>query len=98
MAKTRTASPLLWLAVASLMLTMPAVADDSAPDYDLVQRDYDRLIADGEYLEAANSIKLILSKFLLDPDYDRLVYGQLLTQLASAQHLAGSYSTAIENF
>ena len=99
MAGTGKLSRLLWLAVASLALTMPAsAADNSAPVIDLAQRDYDRLIADGEYLEAANSIKLILSKFLQDPDYDNLVYGQLLTQLASAQYLGGQYSTAIENF
>jgi tetratricopeptide (TPR) repeat protein len=99
MVENRTASPLSWLVLTSLAFTLPALAqDDSAPAFDLVQRDYDRLIADGEYLEAANSIKLILSEILQDPDYDGMVYGQLLTQLATAQHLAGSYPTAIENF
>ena len=107
MARQGKASPLQWLAIASLALTLPASAadlstdnstDNSAPVIDLVQRDYDRLIADGEYLEAANSIKLILSKFLQDPDYDSLAYGQLLTQLASAQYRGGQYSTAVENF
>jgi protein TonB len=99
MAGAGVATPLLLVVVSSLIFTMPAMAaDESVPGFDLVQRDYDRLIADGEYLEAANSIKLILSTFLQDPDHDRLVYGQLLTQLATAQHLAGSYSAAIENF
>ena len=103
MARQGKASPLLWLVIASLALTLPASAadistDNSAPVIDLVQRDYDRLIADGEYLEAADSIKLILSKFLQDPDYDSLAYGQLLTQLASAQYMGGQYSPAIENF
>lgn len=107
MAEIRTASPLLWLTAAGLMFAMPASAannsadnsaDDREPAFDLVQRDYDQLIADGEYDEAANSIKSILMEFLRDPDYDRSAYGKLLTQLATAQYLAGSYSPAIENF
>ena len=103
MAQSRTASPLLWFAVAGLAFAVPALAvsprvDDGASEYDLVQRDYDQLVADGEYLEAANSVKLVLMQLLQDPDYDRMAYGHLLTQLATAQHLAGSYTTAIENF
>ena len=99
MAGARAFTPLFLLVVSSLIFTMPALAaDESVPAFDLVQRDYDQLIADGEYLEAANSIKLLLSEVLKDPDYDRLVYGKLLTQLATAQQLAGSYSAAIENF
>ena len=103
MAQSRTASPLLWLAFAGLAFAVPALAvspkaDDGASDYDLVQRDYDQLVADGEYLEAANSVKLVLMQLLQDPDYDRMAYGHLLTQLATAQHLAGSYTIAIENF
>ena len=103
MAETRIGPPLLWLAVASLMITAPgwaanSGADGGASEFDLVQRDYDQLIADGEYVEAANSIKLVLMQFLQDPDYDRMAYGQLLTQLATAQHLSGEYYAAIENY
>ena len=67
----------------------------AVPDW---QADFDRAFAEGQYLEAADSMKLMISKLLADPDFDRLAYGRLLTQLAYAQHHGGLLDTAVQNY
>lgn len=65
---------------------------------DDVRADYEYLLAEGEFEEAAAAAKLLISLLLQDPDYDRLVYAGALTELASAQHNAEMLDAAIENY
>ena len=48
MAGARAATPLLLAVVSGLIFAVPVIAaDESVSEFDLVQRDYDQLIADG---------------------------------------------------
>lgn len=78
-----------------LKLTTPVAAADRIDD---VRADYEYLLAEGQYEEAAAAAKILISLLLQDPDHDKLVYAGALTQLASAQHNAELYDAAIENY
>jgi TonB family protein len=67
----------------------------ATPDW---QADFEQAFAEGQYLEAADSMKLMISSLLADPDFDRLAYGRLLTQLAYAQHHGGMLDAAVQNY
>ena len=67
----------------------------ATPDW---QADFEQSFAEGQYLEAADSMKLMIVNLLADPDFDQLTYGRLLTQLAYAQHHGGLLDTAVQNY
>lgn len=92
-----------WLAIAGVILVSQGAAGaelaaSSDPDIQQALQDYRGSVAEQQYLEASVSAKLALSFLLKDPDHDRMAYAQLLTLLADAQYLAGSYSTAAQNY
>ncbi len=60
--------------------------------------DYRYLFDQAQFDEAAASAKLLISLLLQDPDHDRLVYAEALTDLALAQQNAALYDAAIENY
>ena len=60
--------------------------------------EYQYLVDEAQYEEAAAAAKLLISLLLQDPDHDRLVYAGALTELAAAQQHAEQYQAAIENF
>ena len=78
-----------------LKLGTPVAVSDRVDD---ARRNYEYLLAQGEFEEAAASAKLLISLLLQDPDHDKLVYADALTQLASAQHNAELFDAAIENY
>lgn len=92
-----------WLPIAGFILVCQgaALAELEAnrdPSVQQALQDYRSSIAEQQFEEASVSAKLAISYLLKDPDYDRMAYGQLLTLLAEAQHHAGTYSSAIQNY
>lgn len=82
--------------VSGLKLGTPAAAaTDRIND---VRANYENLLADGQFEEAAAAAKLLISLLLQDPDHDRLVYAGALTNLASAQQEAELFDAALENY
>ena len=71
---------------------------DSEPDIQDALQAYHQSVAEQQYLEAGESVKLALAALLEDPDHDRMVYGQLLTLLADSQFFAKQYGAAIQNY
>ena len=78
-----------------LRITTPVAAADRVDD---VRAEYEYLLVEGQYEEAAAAAKLLVSLLLQDPEHDRLVYAGALTRLASAQHNAEMFDVAIENY
>jgi tetratricopeptide (TPR) repeat protein len=94
---------LRWLTLWGILLvgrTAAAVELPSNPEFDLqgALQAYHESVAERQYLEAGESVKLALAALLQDPDHDRMVYGQLLTLLADSQFFAGQYGAAIQNY
>lgn len=65
---------------------------------DSARADFEHLMAENQFEEAAAAAKLTISLLLQDPNHDKLVYAEALTQLATAQHNAEAFDTAIENY
>lgn len=89
---------LLIATMASILLAEPAAAQARSYDADNAQQNFDRLIAEGQYQEAAESAKLLISLLLKDPDHNKLEYAAALTQLATAQHGAEAFDSARQNY
>lgn len=85
-------------AVALVLLAESPVVEANPSEADYAQQKYAQLFAEGEYREAADSAKLLISSLLKNPDYDKLVYAEALTQLATAQYYASAYDSARQNF
>ena len=85
-------------AMALVLLAEPDVVSAEPFDADLAWRNFDRLYAEEQYREAADSAKLLISSLLNNPDYDRLKYAEALTQLATAQQGREGFESARENF
>jgi len=64
----------------------------------LARARYDQAIEGELYNEAADASKLYISALLRDPDHDRKDWALALGRLADAQHHAGDYDAAIENY
>jgi tetratricopeptide (TPR) repeat protein len=94
--QSRTLAGCLATTTVLLLAWLPAAAvQGQAP---LATADYELLLEDGEFLEAANVIKGLITDLLRDPRHDRMVYGQLLTELASAQLNGGEAEAALQNY
>jgi len=85
-------------AMALVLLAEPDVVSAEPFDADLAWRNFDRLFAEEQYQEAADSTKLLISSLLRNPDYDRLKYAEALTQLATAQQGREAFESARQNF
>jgi len=94
-----------WLAVASLAAALglqpapaPALTPPGADPIEVAKAEYERLVADGEFLEAADAIKRAIARLLAQPGHDRLAYGTLLSKLGAAQLAGGEFEMAAENY
>ncbi len=59
---------------------------------------YEQAIEGELYDEAADASKLYINALLRDPDHDRREWGRALGRLGHAQHHAGEFDPAIENY
>ncbi len=59
---------------------------------------YEQAIEGELYDEAADASKLYINALLRDPDHDRREWGRALGRLGHAQHHAGEFDAAIENY
>jgi len=94
-----------WLVFASLTMALGlptisafALTPPGTDAIQVAQAEYERLIADGEFLEAADAIKRSISRLLAQPGYDRLAYSTLLAKLGAAQLAGGEFEMAAENY
>ena len=90
-----------WQLIATMALVLlaePATVEARTYEADLAQRSFDRLIAERQYREAAESAKQLISSLLKDPDHNQLQYAEALTQLATAQHRADAFDSARQNY
>ena len=77
----------------------PAAATGSSQEsLTLALARYDQAIEDELYNEAAAASKLYISALLQEPDFDRKEWGMALGRLGQAQHYAGEFDAAIENY
>ncbi len=73
----------------------PVSLEDRIAD---ARAEYQYLVDEAQFEEAAAAAKILISLLLQDPDHDRLVYADALTHLALAQQNAQQLDAAIENY
>ena len=77
----------------------PAATTGSSQDsLTLALARYDQAIEGELFNEAADASKLYISALLQEPDFDRKEWGMALARLGQAQHYAGEFDAAIENY
>ncbi|MBT8094570.1 MAG: hypothetical protein KJP08_07165 [Gammaproteobacteria bacterium] len=86
------------MATALLATWQPAAAIEGTGTLAGAAAEYELLLEDGQFLEAADVIKRLITSLLRDPTHDRMVYGHLLTELASAQLHGGTPEAALQNY
>lgn len=109
----RAVAPCLVVIVAAICLqtgsaraqsTTPAISDGQSGEptdryaLDDAQSTFDRLFEAEQHLEAVDAGKLLISLLLQEEEVDHIEWAQALTQLASAQRMAGDLLASIQNY